>query len=59
MSHDLNLSLLERDTILEALRRSEWVQKDAAILLGISPRSLNYKIAIYGITHRRWFAIDP
>ncbi len=40
--------------ILEALENSLWIQKDAAILLGITPRTLNYKIKKYGITHPRW-----
>ena len=29
---------------MEALKMSNWVQKDAAELLGISPRVMNYKI---------------
>ncbi len=44
----------ERDTILEALEESLWIQKDAAKLLGISPRKLNYQIKKFGIRHRRW-----
>jgi len=44
----------EREMILRALEESFWVQKDAAKLLGISPRVLNYKIKGLGITHSRW-----
>jgi transcriptional regulator with GAF, ATPase, and Fis domain len=44
----------ERDLILEALEKSLWIQKDAAKLLGLTPRTLNYKIKRYGITHPRW-----
>ena len=44
----------EKEAILEALDDSLWIQKDAAILLGITPRTLNYKIKKYGITHPRW-----
>jgi len=44
----------EKQTILEALEESLWVQKDAAVRLGITPRALNYKIKKYGITHTRW-----
>ncbi|CAN2039268.1 Sigma-54-dependent Fis family transcriptional regulator [Candidatus Magnetomoraceae bacterium gMMP-15] len=44
----------EKDMILKALENSLWVQKDAAKLLGISSRTLNYKIKKFGITHRRW-----
>jgi DNA-binding NtrC family response regulator len=44
----------ERDLILQALQRCSWVQKDAAELLGISSRALNYKIKRFGITHSGW-----
>lgn len=50
----LNLETIERETILKALQMSEWVQKDAANLLGISPRALNYKINQHEITHPTW-----
>jgi len=33
---------------------SNWVQKDAAELLGVSRRVLNYKVKIHNITHERW-----
>ena len=44
----------EKDTILSALEKSFWVQKDAAKLLGLSSRVLNYKIRKFGITHSHW-----
>ncbi len=44
----------EKEMILEALEKSLWIQKDAAKLLGISPRALIYKIKKFGITHHRW-----
>ncbi len=50
----LNLETIEKETILKALQMSEWVQKDAAGLLGISPRALNYKINQHDITHPSW-----
>ena len=50
----LRLDDVEQRTILTALERSGWVQSDAARLLGISKRVMNYKIAKYGITHPRW-----
>ncbi|MDZ7338002.1 MAG: sigma-54 dependent transcriptional regulator [candidate division KSB1 bacterium] len=50
----LNLAELERTAILQALERTGWVQKEAAQLLGISPRALNYKIALHNITHQSW-----
>ncbi|PYV45869.1 MAG: hypothetical protein DMG06_00990 [Acidobacteria bacterium] len=50
----IKLDDLERDTILEALKMSNWIQKDAAELLGVSRRVLNYKVKIHNITHERW-----
>ena len=50
----IKLDDLERDTLLEALKMSNWVQKDAAELLGVSRRVLNYKVKIHNITHERW-----
>jgi transcriptional regulator with GAF, ATPase, and Fis domain len=44
----------EKDLILQALERCAWVQKDAAELLDVSSRVLNYKIKRFGITHARW-----
>jgi len=44
----------EKEQLLKALKKSLWIQKDAAKHLGISPRALNYKIKKFGITHPRW-----
>jgi transcriptional regulator with PAS, ATPase and Fis domain len=44
----------ERETILKALEDSLWIQKEAAKILGISPRALNYRIQKHNITHNRW-----
>ncbi|HOT98410.1 MAG TPA: sigma-54 dependent transcriptional regulator [bacterium] len=52
--HTLNLEELEKTAITIALQRSKWVQKEAAVLLGISPRALNYKIAQHKISHASW-----
>lgn len=49
-----SLATQERDAILRALEESLWVQKEAAKLLGISPRALNYRVKKLGITHPRW-----
>jgi Nif-specific regulatory protein len=43
------LEEIERQALIEALRMSNWVQKDAAELVGISPRVINYKIKTLGI----------
>ncbi len=42
---------IERLAIIEALKMSKWVQKDAAELLSISPRKLNYKIKKLGVEY--------
>jgi transcriptional regulator with GAF, ATPase, and Fis domain len=43
------LEEIERQAVTEALKMSNWIQKDAAELLGISPRVMNYKIKILNI----------
>jgi len=44
---------IERQALVEALKMSNWVQKDAAELLSISPRVMNYKIKTLGIDFPR------
>jgi len=44
----------EEELILSALEENLWIQKDTAHKLGLSPRTLNYKIKKYNITHARW-----
>ena len=44
----------QRELVMEALRRTGYVQKRAADLLGISRRKLNYMIQRMGITHSAW-----
>ena len=43
------LEEVERLVLIEALKMSNWVQKDAAELLSISPRVMNYKIKVLRI----------
>jgi two-component system response regulator HydG len=50
----LALADVERAVVLEALRRTRFVQKEAAALLQISRRKLNYMIGQMGITHSSW-----
>ncbi len=45
------LEEIERQALIEALKMSNWVQKDAAELLAISPRVMNYKIKTLGIDY--------
>ncbi|NTV43699.1 MAG: sigma-54-dependent Fis family transcriptional regulator, partial [Syntrophobacteraceae bacterium] len=44
----------EKELILSALEKCLWIQKDAADVLGITPRALNYKVKKLGISHHRW-----
>ena len=50
----VNLETVEKNLIIQALEQTEWVQKDAAVLLNVSSRVLNYKIKRFEITHRSW-----
>jgi transcriptional regulator with PAS, ATPase and Fis domain len=50
------LEEIERQAVVEALTMSNWVQKDAAELLSITPRVMNYKVKTLNIEmprHRR------
>jgi DNA-binding NtrC family response regulator len=49
----ISLEEIERTALIEALKMSNWVQKDAAELLAISPRVMNYKIKTLGIDFPR------
>lgn len=49
-----SLEMGEREHIIKALKENLWIQKDAAGQLGVSPRTLNYKIKKFGISHPRW-----
>jgi DNA-binding NtrC family response regulator len=53
-SGEQNLAASEKETIIAVLEKTLWIQKDAAVLLGISPRVLNHKIKKLGIVHPRW-----
>jgi len=48
------ISETERALIIDALERCSWVQKEAAVQLGLSARALNYRINRLGITHKSW-----
>ncbi|PYQ10155.1 MAG: hypothetical protein DMH00_11765 [Acidobacteria bacterium] len=54
MPTGLDLEEMERQAVLEALQRANWVQKDAATALGISSRVINYKIKKYNFKNPRW-----
>ena len=46
----VSLRAIEREALLQALQRTEWVQKNAAAHLDISPRVMHYKLKTHGIT---------
>ncbi len=50
----ISIDDLERKLVIEALRRSNWRQTEAARLLGISTDRMNNRVKKYGITHRKW-----
>lgn len=50
----VKLREMERELVMAALERAGWVQKDAAVLLDVSRRKLNYMIRRMGITHPSW-----
>ncbi len=50
----VSLRDVERELVIEALERTGYVQKDAAGLLRVSRRKLNYMIQRMGITHPSW-----
>jgi len=56
MEHTLNLEEMERSAITKALQIAGGVQKEAAVLLGISPRVLNYKIQTLNLEWRSFRA---
>jgi DNA-binding NtrC family response regulator len=45
----LRLDGLERDAIFEALRKTAGHHQQAAVLLGISRRTLSRKLKLYGL----------
>jgi two-component system response regulator PilR (NtrC family) len=50
MDVEAKLADIERRILMNALKRTDGVRKDAAALLGISFRSMRYKLAKYGIS---------
>ncbi len=50
---DLSLEGSERQVLVRALEKSNWVVKDAADLLGVSRRTMHYKIKKYQIDTAR------
>ena len=53
------LKVVERELLLAALDQAQWVQKEAARLLGITKRAIHYKIEQHGVTHPSWTKNRP
>ncbi len=53
-SDGIRLVDMEKKLILDALDKTNWVQKEAASFLGISRRVMHYKIQKYGIRNPNW-----
>jgi DNA-binding NtrC family response regulator len=56
---EVDLAKLEQRAVLTALERANWVQKDAAMALGISSRVINYKVRKYNFKNPRWSRNKP
>ena len=50
----LNMEEIRRELIGVALERAGWSQKNAAALLGMSSRALNYWIVKFSFTYPSW-----
>jgi DNA-binding NtrC family response regulator len=48
-STGVSLKDIEREALIQALQRTNWVQKDAAAHLDITPRVMHYKLKTHGI----------
>ena len=47
----LNLEELEKSAIIEALNDNDWCQVNACVPLGLTPRTINYKIRKHNISN--------
>jgi two-component system, NtrC family, response regulator len=50
----VDLEILEKDLVVQALERASWNQKDAAALLNISVDRMNSRVRKYGLKHPSW-----
>lgn len=50
----INIDEVEKQLVIEALKKANWNQKEAARLLGISIDRIHNRIRKYGITHPSW-----
>jgi len=49
-----NLSQLGRDTLIQAMEKTGWVQAKAARVLGLTPRQIGYALKKHGIEMKRY-----
>ena len=54
VTQGISLAEMERQMVLEALEKANWVQKEAARHLGISRRVMHYKIQKFGFRNPNW-----
>lgn len=54
VTDDLDFEALRKLIILRALKDANYVQRDAAKILNITGRALNYHVTKYQITHPKW-----
>jgi DNA-binding NtrC family response regulator len=52
-ANGVSLKDIEREALIQALQRTNWVQKDAAAHLDITPRVMHYKLKTHRITPPR------
>ncbi|MBN2332080.1 MAG: sigma-54-dependent Fis family transcriptional regulator [Deltaproteobacteria bacterium] len=50
----IQLKEMEEALVVETLKMCNWIQKDAAKMLGISKRVMNYKVKQYNLSNPRW-----
>ena len=50
----IQLKDMEKSLVVETLKMCNWIQKDAAEMLGISKRVMNYKVKQYNLSNPRW-----
>ena len=50
----IDLEQVEKDLVVQALEKSGWNQKDAAILLGISVDRMNSRVRKFSLRHPSW-----
>jgi two-component system NtrC family response regulator len=58
-STGISLSRLEKDVLLHALEKTSWNQSQAARYLGLSRKTLIYRMRKFGLTGHKHFDVPP